>query len=92
LIRQVCGASLSLIWKTTALRVKAFLGTTLALSKHLCTDIYGPSESIIGEYLRESGNRANVQVLTKFCCFGRDMQTADSASFVKRVCTSFPLL
>ncbi|CAL8466033.1 g5569 [Coccomyxa elongata] len=47
-------------------------------------DIYGPSESVIGEYLRESGEKKNVQVLTKFCCFGRDMQSADSANFVKR--------
>lgn len=56
----------------------------------LCADIYGPSESIIGQYLQGSGDRDKVQVLTKFCCFGRAMQSASSASFVRQVCASLP--
>lgn len=63
------------------------------VKQHFCADIYGPSESIIGEYLRESGERKDVQVLTKFCCFGSDMQSADSTKFVRRVGTqTFVLL
>ncbi len=63
--------------------------TGTAVKEDFCADIYGPSESIIGEYLRASGEKKNVQVLTKFCCFGKDMQSADSAKFVRRVRIQF---
>ena len=48
-------------------------------------DIYGPSEGLIGRFLQSSPSAADVQVLTKFCCFGRDMQFADGKKFVNRV-------
>ena len=54
-------------------------------SQWCCADIYGPSEGLIGRYLQSSPSAADVQVLTKFCCFGRDMQFADGKKFVNRV-------
>ena len=42
-------------------------------------DIYGPSESLIGDYLEERGSaQPPVQVMTKFCCFGGDMQRVNA--------------
>lgn len=48
-------------------------------------DIYGPSESLIGRYLQSAPHAADIQVLTKFCCFGRDMEIADAKKLVARV-------
>jgi hypothetical protein len=48
-------------------------------------DIYGPSEALIGRYLANAPSPSAVQVLTKFCCFGRDLDFADSKKFVARV-------
>ena len=54
----------------------------------LCSaDIYGPSEGLIGRYLHSTPDPGALQVLTKFCCFGRDLDIADSKKFVARVCT-----
>lgn len=50
-----------------------------------CADIYGPSETLIGDYLEERGDASPpVQVLTKFCCFGGDMRSV-SADSVREV-------
>ena len=50
-----------------------------------CADIYGPSETLIGDYLEERGDAPPpVQVLTKFCCFGGDMRSV-SADSVREV-------
>jgi hypothetical protein len=35
--------------------------------------------------LEQSADRDKVQVLTKFCCFGRDMAVADNLKTVRRV-------
>ncbi|KAK9821998.1 hypothetical protein WJX81_006467 [Elliptochloris bilobata] len=44
-------------------------------------DIYGPSESLIGDYLERKGRgEPAVQVLTKFCCFGGDMRSVSAKS------------
>ena len=67
----------------------------MAKRERLCAlaDIYGPSEGIIGEYLRSyPGARDGVQILTKFCCFGQSMDFADNAKYVRRVPNSSPLL
>eukprot|EP00191_Tetraselmis_sp_GSL018_P004856 CAMPEP_0177606280 /NCGR_PEP_ID=MMETSP0419_2-20121207/17213_1 /TAXON_ID=582737 /ORGANISM="Tetraselmis sp., Strain GSL018" /LENGTH=402 /DNA_ID=CAMNT_0019100611 /DNA_START=23 /DNA_END=1228 /DNA_ORIENTATION=+ len=49
-------------------------------------DIYGPSEALIGKYLRskDAGSPPS-QVLTKFCCFGGDMFKIDRAFVEKRI-------
>ena len=55
-----------------------------------CADIYGPSESLIGDYLEERGDaQPPVQVLTKFCCFGGDMRSV-SADSVREVLIARP--
>lgn len=36
-------------------------------------DIYGPSEGLIGEFVRKRGGADGLQLLTKSCKFGRDM-------------------
>lgn len=41
-------------------------------------DIYGPSEKLIGEYLRRRPEgKEGLQVLTKFCRFGNDQVTVN---------------
>ncbi len=48
-------------------------------------DIYGPSETLIGDFLeRRDAAEPPVQVLTKFCCFGDDMRSV-SADSVREV-------
>ncbi|PSC75888.1 aldo keto reductase isoform B [Micractinium conductrix] len=48
-------------------------------------DIYGPSESLIGRYLAShQAEKANVQVLTKFCCFGDSMRQAKDPRHVEQ--------
>ena len=47
-------------------------------------DIYGPSQELIGEFIKQRGNGSEgLQVLTKFCCFGPEMQNMTS-KFVER--------
>ena len=47
-------------------------------------DIYGPSQELIGEYIKQRRNGSEgLQVLTKFCCFGPEMQNMTS-KFVER--------
>lgn len=48
-------------------------------------DIYGPSEKLIGQYLEaHPAERPQVQVLTKFCCFGDNMRKAADFDFVEQ--------
>lgn len=48
-------------------------------------DIYGASESLIGRYLASHpAEKPNVEVLTKFCCFGDAMNQAKEARFVEQ--------
>jgi diketogulonate reductase-like aldo/keto reductase len=50
-------------------------------------DIYGPSESLIGHYLKHHpAEKPHVQVLTKFCCFGDMMRQAKELRYVEQVC------
>ena len=55
-------------------------------------DIYGPSESLIGDYINSRGGAEGLQLLTKACKFGSDMQNVsqDSISAVRPLsgCTS----
>ena len=48
-------------------------------------DIYGPSESLIGDYINSRGGAEGLQLLTKACKFGSDMQNVsqDSISAVR---------
>ena len=47
-------------------------------------DIYGPSEKLLGSYLKARGGTRGVQVLTKFCVFDQqEMRNAGSADFVR---------
>jgi len=58
-------------------------------------DIYGPSETLIGDFLeRRDAAEPPVQVLTKFCCFGDDMRSvsADSVREVRARSHSGPSL
>lgn len=49
-------------------------------------DIYGPSEKLIGEYIRSRPEgKEGLQVLTKFCKFGNE-QVSISQSAVTSVC------
>jgi len=46
-------------------------------------DIYGPSETLIGDFLeRRDAAEPPVQVLTKFCCFGDDMRSVSGPSLL----------
>ena len=48
-------------------------------------DIYGPSEELIGKYLNSRGGSDGVQVFTKFCCFGADMNFVTDKMVEKRI-------
>lgn len=49
-------------------------------------DIYGPSEKLLGQYLRKYPDAANeTQIFTKFCCFGNSMNQAKDEQFVAKV-------
>lgn len=48
-------------------------------------DIYGPSEELIGKYLDGRGGSEGVQVFTKFCCFGADMDLVTQKMVDKRI-------
>lgn len=79
---DTAGKALSTNREHSCMSAQAALNATIGA---MHTDIYGPSEGLIGRYLQSSPSAANVQVLTKFCCFGRDMQFADGKKFVNRV-------
>jgi aryl-alcohol dehydrogenase-like predicted oxidoreductase len=48
-------------------------------------DIYGPSEALIGAYVRRRGGSEGLQLLTKSCKFGNDMLTVSQRS-ISEVC------
>jgi len=48
-------------------------------------DIYGPSEELIGKYLDSRGGSEGLQVFTKFCCFGADMNAITDKMVEKRI-------
>ncbi|CAG9464603.1 unnamed protein product [Pedinophyceae sp. YPF-701] len=43
-------------------------------------DIYGPSEGLIGKYVKERGGAKGLQILTKAAYFGRDMLDVSQAA------------
>jgi aryl-alcohol dehydrogenase-like predicted oxidoreductase len=43
-------------------------------------DIYGPSEALIGEYVKKRGGAEGLQLLTKSCKFGGDMSNVSQQS------------
>ena len=49
-------------------------------------DIYGPSESLIGDFIRRRGGADGLQILTKSCKFGSDMVNVSKKS-VAQVCS-----
>ena len=48
-------------------------------------DIYGPSEELIGKYLDSRGGSDGVQVFTKLCYFGSDMNFITDKQVAKRI-------
>jgi aryl-alcohol dehydrogenase-like predicted oxidoreductase len=48
-------------------------------------DIYGPSEELIGKYLTQRGSAEGVQVFTKLCYFGSDMNMISDKQTDKRL-------
>ncbi|GAQ82385.1 oxidoreductase [Klebsormidium nitens] len=48
-------------------------------------DIYGPSESLIGDYLRKTKDRPPVQVFTKCCFFGSSQQNVSLQAVEQKI-------